>query len=620
LAIVGLAYLLPLLAHGAIGSFARYWADDFCAAAWVRTLGPIQAGVVTYLSGSGRYSYLVLINLASLLGPGLAPILPAGLIILWLAALSWALVPLFPHVWPQPLAAVVMATIAVSTTLSAIPNVAQSLYWRNSSLTYTAPLVVGSLLAGIVLRQSLTRSHPLNWLLVFALAIIAGGFSEIYTALQLALFGLGLLVIFAATRQARQWHVYGPFLAGLLGSLCAMAAIALSPGTRARQALLAPSPGLWSLIDNSLLYSRWFVRDAFLGQLPSLLAALTASACLSTLVAPSPLTLARGSRRKWAAVLLALPLVTFGLIVVCYGPAFYALLYLPPDRVLIINWFVLIGGTAAGGFLAGLLAAPAVQTIKRMVPRLAIAASVMMAALLSVPPVVAAARTASDIGSAKSYASTWDSYDQLLTRARANQVNTVTLAQLTTPGHIDNLNSNPSFFTNECVAQYYGVRVTAIVPPPVPTQADLAQFTPLHANIGGVADVLGYRLDQAGVRGGQVLTVTVYWLPRANTDRPYTVFIHLYNLKTGSLGQFDGYPGQGKYLTTLWIHGQPFADTYRLPIRPLAEATNASFILGLYDLPSSKRLPVTGADAGPPGVNWVQFGQVQVMPYSAADP
>jgi hypothetical protein len=46
----------------------------------------------------------------------------------------------------------VLAKVVVAATLSAIPNVTQSLYWRNSSLTYTAPLIVGSLLAGVVFR------------------------------------------------------------------------------------------------------------------------------------------------------------------------------------------------------------------------------------------------------------------------------------------------------------------------------------------------------------------------------------------------------------------------------------------------------------------------------------
>jgi hypothetical protein len=126
--------------------------------------------------------------------------------------------------------------------------------------------------------------------------------------------------------------------------------------------------------------------------------------------------------------------------------------------------------------------------------------------------------------------------------------------------------------------------------------------------------VLGYHLDQSSVRAGAALTVTVYWLPTANTDRPYTVFVYLYDPAAGSLGQTDGYPGQGQYLTTFWIHGQAFADTYRVPVRAGAPAGTAMFILGPYDLQTGQRLPVSGADGGLASQDWVQFGRVRVLP------
>jgi hypothetical protein len=614
-AVAGAAYLFPLLVHSAIGFFSRYMADDFCTAAVVRAVGLVQAERYWYLGWSGRYAFIFLVDVAGLIGPAVAPVLPALLIALWLAALTWSLTQLTPWVrLPAPLAAL-LAIVVVSATISAIPNVAQSLYWRNSALTYTVPVVLGSLLAGVVARQTVRPGHPAGWLMVLGLAFFAGGFSEIYTALQFALFGLGLAAALVGALRGRPWRTCGPGLAGLLGSAAALAAIALAPGTHSRQATFSPPPGLWSLFSNSRLYSGWFVRDAFLQHAPSLLAVAALCALAAVYVvgvaADQPVV-----RRRWlAAGLLLLPVITFGLLVVCYAPAFYALLYLPPDRVLIINWFLFVAATAIWGFLTGLLAAPALRAAAIRLPQTAIAAVlVVLAGLVAAPPIAAAMRASDELGPAQSFASTWDSYDPLLKAAHANGAGSITLARLNNPGGIDNFSDDPQFWTNQCAAQYYGVQVRAIAPPPPPTATDLAQRIPMSASIGGIAQILGYRLDQSSVRAGETLTVTVYWLPTANTDRPYTVFVHLYDPATGSLGQFDGYPGQGQYLTTVWIHGQPFADTYRVPVRAGTRAANAVLILGLYDLQTSRRLLVSGANAGPPGQDWAQFGQIQVTP------
>ena len=614
-AAVGGAYLLPLLVQAILGLYSRYMADDFCVAAVAQAKGLLEAERFWYLSWSGRYAYVFLIDLASLIGPGITPWLPALLIGLWVMALGWSLRQLAPRYRPAPLAAGALAIVIVAGTLCAIPNIAQSLDWRNSSLTYTAPLIVGSLLAGVVLRQSANpdrrlRDWPLPLLLILGLAFLAGGFSEVYSALQLVFLGLGLVAAGIVGAKRGQWRVGLPWLDGVLGSGAALAVIALAPGTHARQSTFAAPPALRALVGNSIQYSRWFVRDAILIQGPLLLAVAAVCAVLvaATLIRSDDIPVAR----RWlAAGLLAVPVAAFGLLVVCYAPAFYALQYLPPDRVLIINWFVMIGATAAWGSLAGGLLAPAWQAARADRPRTMLTITSLAAALAIVPPLLGAAHMASGLGAAQSYASTWDSYDQILSAARANGGD-VTLARLTVPGAIDNLSSDPQFWVNQCLTQYYGVPVRALAPPPAPEPAELAQRTQVQANIGGVAQILGYRLDQTSVRAGETLSVTVYWLPLANTDQPYTVFVHVYSPTAGSLGQSDGYPGQGNYLTTVWIHGQPFADTYQVPVRAGAPAGDAIFILGLYDLQTGQRLPVSGPDAGPTGQDWVQFGQVRV--------
>jgi hypothetical protein len=136
--------------------------------------------------------------------------------------------------------------------------------------------------------------------------------------------------------------------------------------------------------------------------------------------------------------------------------------------------------------------------------------------------------------------------------------------------------------------------------------------TALEADLGGAARLLAYRLDRPAARPGDTLRVTVYWLPEATTPVPYTVFIHLYNPDLGTVAQRDLFPGAGTYRTTLWQAGRPFVDNYYLHLPVDAPATNAQVLIGLYDEKTGLRLTATGADAGPPGTDWIQFGHVSV--------
>jgi hypothetical protein len=160
----------------------------------------------------------------------------------------------------------------------------------------------------------------------------------------------------------------------------------------------------------------------------------------------------------------------------------------------------------------------------------------------------------------------------------------------------------------------FGLLLPTYTIPPGPTASELQKMTPLDADIGATARLLGYRLDKKEVRGGDVLTVYVYWLPESRTDVPYTVFVHLFSSEVGSLTQRDTYPGQGNWATTVWDVGRPFVDVYRLHIPADIPETQTKILIGLYDGQTGARLPVTGADAGAPDEAWGQFGTIEVRP------
>jgi hypothetical protein len=159
----------------------------------------------------------------------------------------------------------------------------------------------------------------------------------------------------------------------------------------------------------------------------------------------------------------------------------------------------------------------------------------------------------------------------------------------------------------------FGLLVPTYAFPRSPTAAELQQMTPLDANLGDTARVLGYRLSAATVRGGETLAVEVVWQPLSRTDIPYFVFIHLLT-PTGSIAQQDTYPGGSRYATTFWDVGRDFVDTYRLTVPADAPTGPARLVLGLYNRETMQRLPVIGADAGSPEEAWAQFGSVTIGP------
>ena len=161
----------------------------------------------------------------------------------------------------------------------------------------------------------------------------------------------------------------------------------------------------------------------------------------------------------------------------------------------------------------------------------------------------------------------------------------------------------------------FGLLLPAYGPPRRPLPLELDRATPLEADLGGVVRLLGYHLPSEAAHAGSTYRVTVYWLPQATTPTPYTVFVHLYVPGVGTVAQRDLYPGGGAYPTTVWAPGRPFVDTFYLHLPAGApSAANAQVLIGLYDEATGQRLPATGANAGPPGADWIEFGAIAIQP------
>jgi hypothetical protein len=109
------------------------------------------------------------------------------------------------------------------------------------------------------------------------------------------------------------------------------------------------------------------------------------------------------------------------------------------------------------------------------------------------------------------------------------------------------------------------------------------------------------------VTSGQPLTVHATWTTSRQVNRPYTVFVHLYDPQGTLVTQRDVMPLEGRWPTTCWRPGESLEDSYTMVVPDSAEMGSYRLLLGLYWLPSGERLTLDGQSA-----QTVDIGTTQV--------
>ena len=116
---------------------------------------------------------------------------------------------------------------------------------------------------------------------------------------------------------------------------------------------------------------------------------------------------------------------------------------------------------------------------------------------------------------------------------------------------------------------------------------------PLEVDLGSQIRLLGYDLETDDARPGGRVTVTLYWQALEPIDRNYQAFVHVYDGRLWA--QHDGAPECGVNPTTRWEPGQIVADPHIVELPPDLPAGSIPLLVGMYDLLTEERLPVTGS-------------------------
>lgn len=110
---------------------------------------------------------------------------------------------------------------------------------------------------------------------------------------------------------------------------------------------------------------------------------------------------------------------------------------------------------------------------------------------------------------------------------------------------------------------------------------------PTYYRFGDALALVGYDIELLG--GG--LRVRLHWQSLKETDRDYTVFIHLIDEEGKLVGQRDSQPKEGHYPTSLWGEGEVIPDVHYLSLPVDMPKGEYHLLVGLYLLETMERLP-----------------------------
>ncbi len=131
-----------------------------------------------------------------------------------------------------------------------------------------------------------------------------------------------------------------------------------------------------------------------------------------------------------------------------------------------------------------------------------------------------------------------------------------------------------------------------------------------HARFGPALRLVGYDLPVEQATPGESLPLTLYWQASAKLGRDYTVFVHLLDATGAIAAQWDAMPRENTFVTTAWPVGEIVDDPHPVPLPEDMPSGEYRIALGVYDRPTSDRLPAYGPDGEPVTNAAVLLGRV----------
>jgi hypothetical protein len=147
---------------------------------------------------------------------------------------------------------------------------------------------------------------------------------------------------------------------------------------------------------------------------------------------------------------------------------------------------------------------------------------------------------------------------------------------------------------------------------------------PVHAVIGGLAELIGYRIEPQRLMVGDPVQVTLVWRVLDETPNNYTLSIHLLDGDKFPRAWVMSHPGRGNFPTSIWQPGDIFRERYTLywadtPWEQLPSLATLKVALFCPDSETVQETHLQATDARGVSVgDAVHFGRIKVA--AAAPP
>jgi len=467
---------IALILYAYLGTFSRYYADDFCLTGSFLTSGFWVSQVSLYINWSPRFFSTFLINLSELFGRGSIRIWSVLLIVLWVAALTWAILQAARVIRLRvpALLSLLLAEALVFFSILEAPQQYQAIYWRIGLVTYTLPLVFLAFLVGLIFNQ-LCKADPvrLPWrgsAACAALAFCAGGFSETYVTLQTGLLALALISVWLVVHPPFRRNTLVLVGMALVGSLLALLAVGLAPGNAVRLAAMPARPHIFPFIrmavTNSMIFIYIFLKDNAFQNLLAVLVPMLIT--YSLYVSDKGLPKLRPT--SLILTLFLIPVFSSLLVLAVCAPSAYAESSYPEGRVLIEARFIMVFMIIAEGSLIGMCFSQLHLWAGEPAPlylQLILAAVFLMVILY---PLYDARKTYLEIPFYRQRAATWDAHDAIIHASLKQGLSDVNIKDSQArsfdefSGLLD-LTSDPANWVDQCAANFYGLHQLTVNKP-----------------------------------------------------------------------------------------------------------------------------------------------------------
>ena len=459
---------IALILYAYLGIFSRYYADDFCLTGSFLTSGFWASQVRLYISWSPRFFGTFLINLSELFGRGSIRIWTALLIILWVAALTWAILQAarVTRLRVPPILSLLLAEALVFFSILEAPQQYQAIYWRIGLVTYALPLVFLAFLVGLIFNR-LHKADPvhLSWggsVACAVLAFIAGGLSETYVTLQTGLLTLVLITVWLVVRTPSRRNSFALVGAALAGSLIALLVVWLAPGNAVRLSAMPARQHIFPFIRMAVTNSMIFIYTSLKDKAFQNLLAVLVPMLITYVLYVNDKGLPRLRPTYLILALFLIPVLSSLLVFAVCAPSAYAESSYPDGRVLIEARFIMVFMIIAEGSLIGMGFSQMHLWAGEPAPlylQLILAAIFLVVILY---PLYDSRKTYQEIPFYRQRAATWDAHNAIIDSNLQQGILDVNIKDSQASSFdefsgLSDLTSDPANWVDQCAANFYGL-------------------------------------------------------------------------------------------------------------------------------------------------------------------